>query len=88
MHDLYRSFASCLRLPTRSLSIKIVSTFLGFEWAGYNDWFAAYADYRYWLDSGRPEVLMRACMYQRADVQSMAYVWRWMRANLPGGEVG
>lgn len=79
--DLHRHFTRAVSLPLRSTSIKAISTYLGFPWPGYNEWFAAYLDYRYWLDSGQIEALARACMYQRADVQSMAWVWRWWIAT-------
>lgn len=75
--DLHRHFTQAVSLPLRSTSIKAISTYLGYPWPGYNEWFAAYQDYRYWLDGGPIAALERACMYQRADVQSMAWVWRW-----------
>ena len=60
-----------------------MSTHLGFAWPGYQDWFAAYLDYQHWLDTGSLDALARACLYQRADVQSMALVWRWLVAHAP-----
>lgn len=78
MHDLHRSFTRSISLPLNSTSIKPVSAYLGFPWPGYNDWFAAYVDYMSWLETGDLDTLTRACMYQRADVQSMAWVWRWL----------
>jgi len=78
MHDLHRSFSRSISLPTKSTSIKIVSTYLGYPWPGYNDWFAAFMDYRRWLEDDDLDALMRACKYQRADVESMAWVWRWL----------
>jgi len=75
--DLHHHFTRAVSLPLRSTSIKAISTYLGYPWPGYNEWFAAYLDYQYWLDSGKVDALARACMYQRADVQSMAWVWRW-----------
>jgi predicted RecB family nuclease len=82
-HDLHATLKQVVSLPLKSTSIKPVSMYLGFEWPGYNDWFAAYLDYRHWLESGSLEALTRACMYQRADVQSMALVWRWLVVNNP-----
>lgn len=79
--DLHRHFTRAVSLPLRSTSIKAISTYLGYPWPGYNEWFAAYLDYRAWLDSGQVDALVRACMYQRADVQSMAWVWRWWIAE-------
>jgi predicted RecB family nuclease len=78
MHDLHATFKRTVSLPLKSTSIKVVSTYLGYPWPGYNAWFAAWADYAYWLDSDDREALARACMYQRADVQSLAWVWRWL----------
>ncbi len=83
MHDLHRTVTRAVSFPLGSTSIKTVSAYLGFPWPGYQDWFAAYQDYRYWLDDGRLDALMRACMYQRADVESMAWVWRWLIASAP-----
>jgi predicted RecB family nuclease len=77
-HDLHATLKRAVSLPLHSTSIKTVSAYLGFPWPGYADWFAAFLDYRYWLDENNLEALTRACMYQRADVQSMAWVWRWM----------
>lgn len=76
--DLHAAFKRTVSLPLRSTSIKAVSVYLGFPWTGTNDWFAAYLDYRTWLDHGDMDALTRACLYQRADVQSMAWVWRWL----------
>lgn len=81
LQDLHRHFTRSISLPLRSTSIKAVSTYLGYPWPGYNEWFAAYLDYRYWLDSGAIDALERACLYQRADVESMAWVWRWWMAT-------
>jgi predicted RecB family nuclease len=83
MHDLNATLRQVVSLPLKSTSIKVVSTYLGFEWPGHQDYRAAYVDYRYWLDSGDPAALTRACTYQRADVQSLAHVWRWMVVNSP-----
>lgn len=83
--DLHRHFTRAVSLPLRSTSIKAISIYLGFPWPGYNEWFAAYLDYQFWLDSGQIDALARACMYQRADVQSMAWVWRWWLAERHAG---
>lgn len=87
MVDLHRIVRTTISLPLRSTSIKPVSVYLGFEWPGYQDWFAAYLDYRHWLTSGDLRALTRACMYQRADVQSMAWVWRWLVAHADDGSL-
>jgi predicted RecB family nuclease len=78
MVDMHAILKRTLSLPLKSTSIKVVSTYLGFDWPGHQDYRAAYIDYRYWLDSGDPEALVRASVYQGADVQSMAHVWRWL----------
>jgi predicted RecB family nuclease len=83
-HDLHATFKRAVSLPLGSTSIKAVASYLGFAWTGYTDWFAAYLDYRYWLDENNLEAITRACTYQRADVQSLAWVWRWLVANRPG----
>lgn len=83
LHDLNATLRRSVSLPLKSTSIKQVSTFLGFAWPGHQDYRAAYVDYRYWLESGDPTVLARACTYQRADVQSLAHVWHWMNETSP-----
>lgn len=64
-HDLNATLKQSVSLPLKSTSIKPVSAYLSFEWSGYQDWFAALQDYRYWLDSDDVNVLTRACTYQR-----------------------
>lgn len=81
--DLHAAVKRSLSLPLRSTSIKQVAAFLGFDWGGFDDWLTAYLDYGVWLETGDPAPLARACAYQRADVQSMAHVWRWMQAHPP-----
>lgn len=83
MHDLHRSFVRSVSLPVRSTSIKVVSAYLGFTWLSSQDWFAALMDYQRWLADDSADALMRACAYQREDVQSMALVWRWLNDNRP-----
>ena len=78
MHDLHGTVKRSVSFPLGSTSIKVVAAYLGYPWPGYNDWFAAFLDYREWLHTGSLDALTRACMYQRADVESMAWVWRWM----------
>jgi predicted RecB family nuclease len=80
LHDLNATLRRVLSLPLTSTSIKQVATYLGFDWPGHQDYRAAYVDYRAWLDSGDETTLVRACTYQRADVQSLAHVWRWLNA--------
>lgn len=83
MFDLHAAFRRAVSLPLPSTSIKVVSAYLGFVWPDNPDWFAAYLDYQFWLESGDEAALARACAYQRADVQSMAWVWRWLMASDP-----
>lgn len=83
MFDLHAAFKRAVSLPLGSTSIKVVSAYLGFVWPENPDWFAAYLDYQFWLESGDEAALARACAYQRADVQSMAWVWRWLMASEP-----
>ncbi len=78
MLDLHRAITRSISFPLSSTSIKTISTYLGYPWPGYNEWFAAFLDYREWLNSDNLDALTRACTYQRADVQSMAWVWNWL----------
>ena len=84
MHDLHQVFTHSVSLPTRSTSIKVVSAYLGFTWRSSQNWFDAFLDYQNWLADDSEAALVRACEYQREDVQSMAHVWRWMQASFPG----
>lgn len=79
--DLHAVLKQCLSLPLKSTSIKHVARYAGYPWPGHDDYRAAYLDYRYWLESSHPDALARAITYQRADVQSMAHVWRWLVAG-------
>jgi len=81
--DLHATFKQSVSLPLKSTSIKPVSVYFGFEWPGHQDYRAAYIDYQYWLDSADPVALTRSVTYQRADVQSMALVWRWLVEHTP-----
>ncbi|GAB4422365.1 MAG: hypothetical protein Kow00106_19570 [Anaerolineae bacterium] len=76
--DLLAVCRRTVSLPLPSLSLKAVAPYLGFPWPGHDDWFLAYQDYQSWLDWGDLEALARACTYQRADVQALAWVWRWL----------
>lgn len=82
-HDLNAMLKHAVSLPLKSTSIKPVSAYLGYKWSGYEDWFAAYLDYGYWLEMDSLDALTRACTYQRDDVQSLALVWRWLVAHAP-----
>ncbi len=81
MVDLHRIYKNCVRFPVNSASLKVVARYLDFEWAEYDAWDAAWNDYRAWLAGGDSAALSRACNYQAADVQALAVVWNWLRAN-------
>lgn len=77
-HDLHATLKHTVSFPLSSTSIKAIAPYLGFPWTGYADWFAAYLDYQEWLYNNNLEALTCACRYQRADVHSLAWVWRWL----------
>lgn len=83
MHDLHRSFKSCVKFPVDGNSLKVVARYLNFQWAEYDAWDAAYWDYRRWLQSGDLIALSRSANYQQADVEAMVVVWQWLIRNLP-----
>lgn len=78
MYDLHRVYKRCVRFPVNGASLKVVAPYLGFKWAEYDAWDAAYNDYRRWLSSGDLDALRRSCNYQQADVQALAVVWNWL----------
>jgi uncharacterized protein len=86
--DLLAVCQRTVSLPLPNLSLKAVAPYLGFPWPGHDNWFLAYLDYRSWLDQGDLEALARACTYQRADVQALAWVWRWLVEQGAGKERG
>ena len=73
--DLHHHFTRAVSLPLRSVDQGDLDV-SRLSWPGYNEWFAAYLDYQYWLDSGKVDA-GAGVHVQRADVQSMAWVWRW-----------
>jgi len=79
--DFHKIVCRVLTFPLGSTSIKAIAAYLGFDWGGYDDWQAAFQAYMTWRETGEIEALVRACAYQRADVQSMAHVWRWLMAQ-------
>jgi predicted RecB family nuclease len=81
MHDLHKSFNASVRLPLSSTSLKPVSRYLEFQWSGYDDWAQAYWDYQAWLRHGHEAPILRACLYQRQDVEALGVVWQWLAAN-------
>ncbi len=76
--DLLTVCRNAVSLPLPGWSLKDVAPYLGFPWPGGDDWLLAYQDYCVWLENGDAEALTRACTYQRADVQALAWVWRWL----------
>lgn len=81
LHDLNKTFKQTFAFPVKGTSIKTVAPYLGFRWPEGTNAFAAWDDYRAWLLDSDKHALARACSYNRADVEAMALVWRWMRAN-------
>jgi predicted RecB family nuclease len=78
LHDLNKTFKRTFALPVKGTSIKTVAPYFGFRWPSGTSTFSAWADYRAWLLDADQEALARACAYNRADVEAMALVWRWM----------
>jgi uncharacterized protein len=81
MHDLHQTFKATVTLPIRSTSIKAVGNYLGYFWPEESNAFAAYADYQRWLMEGDRAALARACAYQRADVEALEIVRRWLHTG-------
>lgn len=92
MHDLHATFRRTVILPPRSTSLKPVARWLGFEWPegaeGGFGWQLAWNDYSRWRWAEDIEALVRACRYQRADVDALRVVWAWLNgaAGQPVGE--
>jgi predicted RecB family nuclease len=86
LHNLHETFKRSVKFPRPGTSLKVIAAHLDFAWSSYEDWMAAYRDYRYWLESGDIEALSRACSYQQDDVRALGLVWRWLVENAPEGE--
>jgi predicted RecB family nuclease len=86
MHNLHDTFKRAVKFPRRGTSLKETAAHLNFAWSSYQDWMAAYLDYRRWLASGDIEALSRACSYQQDDVRALGLVWRWLVDNAPERE--
>jgi predicted RecB family nuclease len=78
LHDLHRTFKQTVTIPVRGTSIKKVGPYLGYHWPPGATAFSAWADYQAWLLDNDKEALARACAYQRADVEALEVVWRWL----------
>ncbi|MFN8420851.1 MAG: ribonuclease H-like domain-containing protein [Anaerolineae bacterium] len=81
--DLCALFDRAVKLPVKGVSLKVVARYFGFNWHGYDDWFAAYSDYLRWRRSGDRGLLASACAYQSDDVEAMRVVRRWLLENEP-----
>jgi uncharacterized protein len=78
LHDLNRTFRKTVAIPVRGTSLKTVAPYLGFEWPEGANALTACADYEAWLLDNDADALARACAYNRADVEAMAMIWRWL----------
>jgi len=83
LSDLHAIFKKTVCFPITSLSIKTVATYLGFRWAGYDDYLQAYFDYRHWLKTGDNRHLLQSVNYQVDDVKALAIVWRYLVQHIP-----
>lgn len=84
--DLHAIFKNSVKLPAESNSLKTVARYFGFQWSGYEDWFAAYRDYQAWLQTRDARKLAAACGYQGDDVLALEIVWQWLNQNAPRDE--
>lgn len=78
LHDLHKTFKQTVTIPVRGTSIKKVGPYLGYHWPPGATAFTAWADYQAWLLDNDKEALARACAYQRADVEALDVVWKWL----------
>jgi uncharacterized protein len=78
LHDLNRTFRKTVAIPVRGTSLKTVAPYLGFEWPEGTNALTACADYEAWLLDNNAHALARACAYNRADIEAMAMIWRWL----------
>ncbi|NWG15252.1 MAG: TM0106 family RecB-like putative nuclease [Chloroflexi bacterium] len=80
LHDLNKTFKKTCVLPVRGTSIKKVAPYLGFHWPPGATALSAWADYNAWLKDNDRDALARACAYNRADVEALTVIWRWLTA--------
>ena len=78
LHDLHRTFKRSCVLPMRGTSIKKVAAYLDFQWPEGSDAITAWLDYQSWLRNSDADALAQACAYNRADVEALAVVRRWL----------
>ncbi|MBX3085735.1 MAG: TM0106 family RecB-like putative nuclease [Anaerolineae bacterium] len=83
LRDLCKLFDDAVKIPVKGVSLKVVAPYFGFNWHGYEDWFAAYMDYRRWLITSDLAALASACAYQRDDVEAMVVIQRWLAEHAP-----
>jgi len=83
LRDLCKLFDDAVKIPVKGVSLKVVAPYFGFNWHGYEDWFAAYMDYRRWLSTEDVTALASACAYQRDDVEAMVVIQRWLAEHAP-----
>ncbi len=84
LHDLNRTFRKTFALPFKGTGLKKVAPYLGFAWPEGTNAFTAWADYNAWLMESNKDALARACAYNRADVEALALIWKWMLAQSEG----
>jgi hypothetical protein len=84
LHDLNRTFRKSFMLPFKGTGLKKVAPYLGFVWPDGASAFTAWADYNAWLMESNKHALARACAYNRADVEALALIWKWMLAHSEG----
>lgn len=78
LHDLLATFKRTWIFPIANRSIKTVAAYLGYRYPEGSHYAQAWNDYRLWRDRGDVEALARAIAYQRADVEAVWLVWRWL----------
>jgi predicted RecB family nuclease len=81
LHDLHRTFKQTVTIPIRGTSIKKVGPYLGYHWPQGVSALTAWADYQAWLLDNDKQALARACAYQRADVEALDVVWKWLNES-------
>ncbi len=81
LHDLHKTFKQTVTIPIRGTSIKKVGPYLGYHWPQGVSALTAWADYQAWLLDNDREALARACAYQRADVEALDVVWKWLNES-------
>lgn len=81
LHDLHRTFRQTCVLPVRGTSIKVVAGYLGLTWPDSSSALTAWSDYLAWLQEGDDDRLACAIAYNRADVEALDLIQRWLIAH-------